>query len=253
MNGLSQPSSPPNWPRHIAIVMDGNGRWATARGLARTIGHEVGSDVATQIYQAARRMGIRYLTLYAFSVANWQRPDEEVRRLMELFANYARKQRHDLLERDIRFQVIGDLRPVPAATRLQLERTAKATRHCRSMVLSTAINYGARDDLLRAVQAMAGRVEAGELSATDIDEATLRRQMASSSLPDPDLLIRTGGEVRLSDFMLLECAYSELLFSDLMWPDFTAADLRSACVAFGKRLRRFGQIEREPEPAARDA
>ena len=234
-------------PRHIAIIMDGNGRWARAKGLPRGKGHEHGVAAAEQAYAACHERGVEHLTLYAFSYANWNRPQEEVDMLMRLCGNFCEANRVAFVERGIRLQVIGDLDELPTRTRKKVERTLADTQGGDRMTLTLALGYGCRNDLVGAVRAIAARAHAGIMLPEEIDERTIRAYMTTCSLPDPDLVIRTGGEKRLSDFLLFESAMSELFFCDMMWPDFDEATLERAITAYGRRQRRFG---RTPEQIA---
>lgn len=227
-------------PQHIAIIMDGNGRWAQARGLSRTEGHAKGADSVRETVRACRSHGVRYLTLYAFSVANWNRPAEEVNALMRLLAYFAEREKVELAERGIRLNVIGDLTELPTVARLAIEDAMAYTAHCQDMVLSLALSYGGRADLAEAARALAIKVRAGLLLPEEIDETTLQAEMSTRALPSVDLLIRTGGESRVSDFLLFESAYAELLFLPIMWPEFGEADVRHAIESFSGRERRFG-------------
>ncbi len=234
-------------PKHIAIIMDGNGRWARARGLERSAGHEQGVQAAERAYRACDERRVDHLTLYAFSYANWNRPQEEVDMLMRLCGEFCARNRDAFLARGIRLQVIGDLEELPTATRHEVERTQRATREQSRMVLTLALGYGGRNDLVGAVRAIAARAHAGLLLPEEIDESAIRGFMTTSALPDPDLVIRTGGEKRLSDFLLFESAMSELFFSNVMWPDFDEEVLDKAIAAYQRRQRRFG---RTPEQIA---
>ena len=229
-------------PEHVAIIMDGNGRWATERAQHRCFGHVEGARAATRAYQAAQQHGIRQLTLYSFSSANFGRPSQEVATIMALIAEYAERQRDDFLARGIRFEVVGDLARAPTATQEQLAATIEATAEQDAMVLSLAVAYGARDDLVRAVRALTAEARDGAIDPARIDVEDLRRHMWTSRIPDVDLLIRTGGEQRLSDFLLLESAYSELFFDAVMWPDFDSPHLERALEWFATRERRFGDV-----------
>jgi undecaprenyl diphosphate synthase len=228
-------------PEHIAIIMDGNGRWARARDLPRSAGHARGVKAAELAYRACHERRVPHLTLYAFSYANWSRPDEEVEMLMRLCGEFARDNREAFVERGIRLEVIGDLDELPTATRREIETTIEATANGRQMALTLALGYGCRNDLVGAVRAIAAHARAGLMLPEEIDEQAIRRFMTTSALPDPDLIIRTGGEKRLSDFLLFESAMSELFFCDLMWPDFEEATLDEAIAAFSRRQRRFGR------------
>jgi undecaprenyl diphosphate synthase len=234
-------------PDHIAIIMDGNGRWARARGLERNAGHEQGVSAAERAYRACQERGVPHLTLYAFSYANWLRPREEVEMLMRLCGAFASNNREEFVERGIRLCAIGDLEELPTTTRHDIEATVEATVGNSRMRLTLALGYGGRNDLVGAVRAIAARAQAGILLPEEIDEKAIRSYMTTCSLPDPDLVIRTGGEKRLSDFLLFESAMSELFFSDVMWPEFDETVLDAAITAYGRRQRRFG---RTPEQIA---
>jgi undecaprenyl diphosphate synthase len=236
------------YPLHIAIIMDGNGRWARARELPRTVGHEQGVKAAAGAYRACHERRIPYLTLYAFSYANWSRPDDEVEMLMRLCGDFCADNRADFVARRIQLKVIGDLEELPTATRQKVERTIEETRtESPSMTLTLALGYGCRNDLVGAVRAIAARAHAGLLLPEEIDENAIRRFMTTGDMPDPDLVIRTGGEKRLSDFLLFESAMSELFFCSDMWPDFTESTLDAAIASYSRRQRRFG---RTPEQTA---
>jgi undecaprenyl diphosphate synthase len=241
-------------PRHVAIIMDGNGRWAKARGLPRHHGHLEGVRAVREAVETATRCGIEYLTLYAFSCANWSRPALEVRALMRLMIQFADSEQAELRQLGIRCGVIGCLDDLPAATRTAVQRLVHATRDGDRMTLTLALSYGRRQDIVQAARSLAARAQAGELRAEEVDEAALRRAMYTHSLPDVDLLIRTGGESRLSDFLLLESAYAELVFYPLRWPDFRAQQLREALDLYANRERRFGltgdQVQAGAMPAA---
>jgi undecaprenyl diphosphate synthase len=229
-----------NLPRHVAIIMDGNGRWAKDRGLQRYEGHAQGARAVRETVETAARLGVEYLTLYAFSVANWQRPRIEVEALMRLLARFAKQERAELRSLGIRVDVIGSLEDLPSTTRHAVEDLIRYTSSGDRMTLSLALSYGARQDVLEAARALAARVHAGMLLPEEIDESALRAQMSTSRLPDVDLLIRTGGEARVSDFLLIEAAYAELLFSPVMWPDFRPEHLLHAIDVYRGKERRFG-------------
>lgn len=239
-----------NFPSHVAIIMDGNGRWARGRGLPRSAGHGHGVEAAVRAFRACHERGIAHLTLYAFSYSNWNRPKDEIDMLMQLCGEFSEKHRQELVERGIRLQVIGDLDELPTATRHKVEATLEATADCTRMMLSLALGYGSRNDLVAAVRAIAAHAQAGILLPEEIDENAIRRFLTTRDTPDPDLVIRTGGEKRLSDFLLFESAMSELFFSDAMWPDFDERVLDEAMAAFARRQRRFG---RTPEQLAEGA
>jgi undecaprenyl diphosphate synthase len=237
----------PNVPRHVAIIMDGNGRWAEQRGLVRSEGHAEGSKAVRTTVRACREAGVRNLTLYAFSLANWSRPKGEVDALMRLLIRFAEREAAELRERCIAVNVIGDLEELPTATRRAVEALIEFTGELPpgtaepAMTLSLALSYGGRRDVVDAVRALAARARAGLVLPEEIDERWLQSHMSTRDLPDVDLLIRTGGEQRISDFLLLESAYAELFFTDVLWPDFSERDLARAFEAFGRRERRFGR------------
>ena len=230
----------PRVPSHVAIIMDGNGRWAQARGQIRTDGHTKGADAVREVVRTARREGVRYLTLYAFSVANWSRPAFEVRVLMQLLAQFANSEKAELREQGIRLAVVGELHRLSQTAQDALHEAMEFTKDGTSMVLSLALSYGGRHDLANAARSLAERVKEGSLSPADITEDLLRQELTTRSLPDVDLLIRTGGESRISDFLLYESAYAELAFMPVMWPDFTEQHLLEAFATFASRERRFG-------------
>jgi undecaprenyl diphosphate synthase len=231
----------PNLPRHIAIILDGNGRWAAARGLPRTKGHEHGLKAVRVAIRSCRERCIPYLTLYAFSVANWSRPKEEVDALMRTCMEFAESEREECIRRGIAVQVIGDLDDLPTPTRRATEHMVEATRGGQAMTLALALSYGGRRDMVNAMRALAARARAGLVIPEEINEASLRNFLTTSELPDPDLVIRTGGEKRLSDFLLFESAYAELFFTDALWPDFSEETLDQAIAVYGRRQRRYGR------------
>jgi len=227
-------------PRHVAIIMDGNGRWARARGLDRIEGHAQGARAVRHAVETAARIGIEYLTLYAFSVNNWARPSEEVQALMALMVDFARSEQSELRQNGIRVEVIGQIDRLPSGTQAAVDALVRSTAQGDRMILTLALSYGSRQDVVDAVRSIAERVRTGELDPSKIDAAALRQSMTTHRLPDVDLLIRTGGESRVSDFLLLEAAYAELLFLPIMWPDFTPDALRDAVESYVSRERRFG-------------
>lgn len=228
--------------------MDGNGRWAKARGKQRIAGHSEGAKSVRHAVETASRIGIQYLTLYAFSANNWARPTLEVEALMALLVDFARKERAELRQNSIRVRVIGDTTRLPPRTRNALDDLIRATADGTRMTLTLALSYGGRQDVTQATKAIAEMVKAGTLDPKDIDEAMLRRAMTTSELPDVDLLIRTGGESRTSDFLLLEAAYAELLFLPIMWPDFRPDTLHAAVDHYMGRERRFGLTSEQLGP-----
>ncbi|MFW5883411.1 MAG: isoprenyl transferase [Verrucomicrobiota bacterium] len=228
-------------PAHVAIIMDGNGRWAQQRNLPRIEGHRRGVDNARAILEAGRELGICVMTLFAFSVENWKRPKAEVDMLMRLLQRFLTEQRDYLHDSGARLRVIGQMAELPASVRRELERAIDATRDHTERTVVLALNYGARSEMVAAMQAIAKGVAAGEITPEQLDWPTLARHLYTADLPDPDLVIRTSGESRLSNFLLLQSAYSELFFSPVYWPDFSAEHLREAIDTYRARERRFGQ------------
>jgi undecaprenyl diphosphate synthase len=228
-------------PRHVAIIMDGNRRWAKARNLPAIEGHRRGVRALQRTVAAATRAGIDVLTVYAFSEENWERPDAEVSGLMELARTFARREAAALLRANVRVRVIGRRARLPAAVRAALEELERSTAASTGMLLNLAINYGARTELCDAVRAIAFEVAAGRLEPSAIDEAAISGRLDTAGLPDPDLLIRTGGELRLSNFLLYQCAYTELWATPMPWPEFDGVAFDSAVASFGARQRRFGR------------
>jgi undecaprenyl diphosphate synthase len=229
-------------PEHVAIIMDGNGRWAAARGGPRSDGHREGAEAVRRVVRAARELGVRYLTLYAFSAQNWQRPAAEVADLMQLLLRFVLQERAELNARGIRLTTIGDETRLPAYVRGPIAALAEATRANRGMTLCLALSYGGRESIVRAVKRLARAAVEGRLPPAAIGEADVARALDTGGLPPPDLVIRTSGEQRLSNFLLWECAYAELYFTDVTWPDFGREDLLVALEAFSRRQRRFGRV-----------
>ena len=237
------PDAPQNLPVHVAIIMDGNGRWARARGLSRTRGHQEGAESARAIAEACVELGIPYLTLYAFSTENWDRPAAEVRFLMTELRRFLIDRRQELLENGIRLRAIGRTEQLPPAVRQALAATEKATRDCENLTLLLALSYGGRCEIADACRAIAQRVQAGELRPEDIDEHDVARYLYTVGIPDPDLLIRTGGEMRLSNFLLWQVSYAEIYVTDVLWPDFRKEQFQEALRDFAARERRFGGVD----------
>jgi len=227
-------------PRHLAIIMDGNGRWAEQRGLPRIIGHHRGVEVVKTVVRECRSLGLGYLTLYAFSSENWGRPVDEVNALMGLLCRYLESELEEMLERGLRLQVIGEIGRLPCEARNILEQAMARTSANDGMVLTLALSYGSRDEMVRAVRSLAAEVAAGRCLPDAIDEKMLASYLDTRSLPDPDLLIRTSGEMRISNFLLWQLAYTELYFTEVLWPDFDAAELHRALDEYAGRQRRFG-------------
>jgi undecaprenyl diphosphate synthase len=238
------------FPEHIAIIMDGNGRWAEERGLRRVFGHREGIDSVREITTECARMGVRSLTLYAFSVENWKRPKLEVRYLMRLLRHFLVGERPTLMQNCVRLRCIGRLADLPAEVLRALEETERMTRANSGMVLRLALSYGARSELADGVRALAAAVQRGELAPAAIDEETLRRFLYDPETPDPDLLIRTAGELRLSNFLLWQASYSELYVSEVCWPEFRRPQLLEALRDYARRVRKFGGLiaDRAPVP-----
>lgn len=229
-------------PEHIAIIMDGNGRWAQEKGLPRIAGHQQGVKTVRAIVEECSALGIGYLTLYAFSSENWQRPDVEVDSLMALLGQYLKSELSLMEEQQIRFRVIGDLEKLPQHIKVSLQQAVTGTADHAGLTLTLALSYGSRDEMLRAVTAMATDVNRGALNSEAITEQVFSGYLDTAGTPDPDLLIRTSGEMRISNFLLWQLAYTELYFCPCFWPDFDAKQLRLALDDYAKRCRRFGAI-----------
>ena len=229
-------------PVHVAIIMDGNGRWAKKRGLPRTMGHAQGARVVEQILEDADHMGIRYLTVYAFSTENWSRPDSEVKALMDLLRTYMKTSLAKCAKNNVRIRVIGDKSRLDADLQDAIAVLEEETKSNTGIGFQIAINYGSRDEMRRAMTSIAKKAAAGELDPSLIDEAMISSELDTAGIPDPDLLIRTCGEQRISNFLLWQIAYSEMYFSDLAWPDFNKAELEKAVNAYMHRERRYGGL-----------
>jgi undecaprenyl diphosphate synthase len=229
-------------PRHIAIIMDGNGRWAHERGLARTEGHRAGTESVRAVVEACLEVGVAYLTLYAFSTENWSRPRGEVRFLMSELRRFLRRERSRMVEQGVRLKPIGRIGELPAGVQRELARAVEATRDCGKLTVCLALNYGGRTELVDACRAIGREVASGSLAPEAIEEETICSHLYTAGLPDPDLLIRTSGEHRLSNFLLWQVSYSELYVSRVYWPDFRREHLRRAVAAYGQRERRYGGV-----------
>jgi len=234
-----------NLPRHIAIIMDGNGRWARQRNLPRIAGHREGVRSVRDIVETCGQLDIEILTLYTFSIENWKRPQEEVTALMRLMVRTVRRELNDLLKNNVRLITIGKLEDLPELTRRSMEEAIEKTQHCTGLVLNLALSYGGRREILEAVQKVIQKVQTGELAITDIDEEVFSQHLYTANLPDPDLLIRTSGEIRVSNFLLWQVAYTEIYVTDVLWPDFRRRDLYEAIEAYQKRERRFGLVSEQ--------
>ena len=234
------PPGPEKVPQHVAIIMDGNGRWAKQRGLPRLEGHRRGAENVRAVTDAARDLGIRYITLYAFSVENWKRPADEVSGLMGLLDFFLKRELNNFIRDKVRLHTIGRTDALPAGVQRELERVREATKHFTDWNLVLALNYGSRTEVADAAKAYATAVQEGREKLTDASWERFSRYLYSADLPDPDLLIRTSGEQRVSNFMLMQCAYVEMVFTPVLWPDFGKADLAAALKEFYGRERRFG-------------
>ena len=230
-------------PSHIAIIMDGNGRWAKQRGQIRTFGHQAGAETVHVIAEEAARLGVKYLTLYTFSTENWNRPVDEVAALMSLLMDSIEEE--TFMKNNISFRIIGDTAKLPENVLELLNRCIERTSVNTGMCLTLALSYSSRWEITEAVRQIASRVSAGDLKADEITDQTVDGFLATHYMPDPDLLIRTGGEVRLSNFLLWQCAYSELYFCDTFWPDFKAEELCKAICDYQRRERRFGKTSEQ--------
>lgn len=248
VNPLADPTrhlagvDPARIPRHVAIIMDGNGRWARERGFAREFGHRNGAVAVRRTIEEAGRLGIECLTLYSFSAENWKRPAREIDELMRLYLTYMDGERDRLVRQNVRFRQIGRLEDLPREAQEALSRTLEATADCTGPMLCLAVNYGARDEITQAVRRIAERVRAGELDAERIDQETIASHLFTAEIPDPDLLVRTAGEMRISNFLLWQISYAELYVTDTYWPDFDEGSLRDAVRTYASRERRFGGL-----------
>lgn len=229
-------------PRHIAIIMDGNGRWAKKRGLPRSIGHTYGAKVFKTIARHCGEIGVKYLTVYAFSTENWKRPAEEVGALMGLFKDYLHELLTDFLDDNIVLRILGEVSAFPEELKALIERCEQETSANTGLTLNIAMNYGGRLEILRAVRTLCEEVKAGTINLTDVEEAFIADRLYTRGMPDPDLIIRPSGETRTSNFLLWQSAYSEYVFMDVLWPDFTPRDLDAAIAEYNKRNRRFGGL-----------
>ncbi|MDM7926385.1 MAG: isoprenyl transferase [bacterium] len=232
-------------PRHIAIIMDGNGRWAKKRGLPRVMGHHEGIRSVRAVVEACGELGIEVLTLYTFSTENWRRPADEVSALMKLLLKTIQKEIADLVKNNVRLTVIGDFGRLPEGAAQGMEKAIEATRSNTGLNLNLALNYGGREELVRAVRSIAVRVREGLLDPETITGGTVQDHLYTAGMPDPDLLIRTSGELRISNFLLWQLAYTEIYVTDVLWPDFRKADLLEAIESYRNRERRFGKVSEQ--------
>ena len=230
-------------PQHIAIILDGNGRWAKAKGMPRNYGHAQGSKNVERICEEAWRMGIKYLTVYAFSTENWSRPKSEVDALMGLLRNYMKTCLKTAAKNDMKVRVIGDMHPLDEDIKARIQELEEATVNNGGLNFTIALNYGSRDEITRAARKLAADCAAGKITAGEIDESVFESYLDTHDIPDPDLMIRTSGEQRLSNYLLWQLAYSEFYFTDVPWPDFTKEELVKAIEEYNHRHRRFGGVE----------
>lgn len=242
---LKQQIDKARMPRHIAIIMDGNGRWAKKQGLARVFGHKRGVETVHNITVAATELGIEYLTLYTFSTENWNRPKEEIDALMNLLVDTIVKETPTLMENNVRLLTIGDLNRLPEAARRKFMGCVEQTAGNTGLSMVIALSYSARWEIINAMQTAVRRAQAGELRAEDVNEQLVSSLMTTAEMPDPDLLIRTSGELRISNFLLWQLAYSELYFTECLWPDFTPEELYKAILDYQNRERRFGKTSEQ--------
>ncbi|MEM0993824.1 MAG: isoprenyl transferase [Bacteroidota bacterium] len=245
MTGLREQIDLTRLPRHIAIIMDGNGRWAKQKGRPRVFGHRSAVQAVRETTEAAAELGVEYLTLYAFSTENWKRPMTEVNALMTLLVETIRGEIATLNKNNIRLQAIGDIQKLPGASYKALMKGIEGTKNNTRMTLNLALNYSAKWEIMKAVKQIASEVQKGALNTEDIDESLFSSHLSTSGIPDPEFLIRTSGEARISNFLLWQIAYSELYFTNLFWPDFRKNNLYEAILDFQNRERRFGKISEQ--------
>ncbi|SEI41759.1 undecaprenyl diphosphate synthase [Lachnospiraceae bacterium A10] len=229
-------------PKHVAIILDGNGRWAKKKGMPRSYGHTVGAKNVETICEAADDLGVKYLTLYAFSTENWNRPDDEVNALMKILANYLKTCKALCKKHGMRIRILGDITRLEPGMQKVIRELEEETKEYPGLNLQIALNYGSRDEIVRAARAWGERVATGECKAEELTEEVFNSYLDSKDIPDPDLMIRTGGEERLSNFLLWQVAYSEFIFVDVPWPDFKKSDLAECIEEFENRNRRFGKV-----------
>jgi undecaprenyl diphosphate synthase len=236
------PTSSASTPQHLAIIMDGNGRWARQRGLGRSEGHRAGADAVVRTIENCQKYKIKYLTLYAFSTENWKRPASEIAALMQLLGEFIDKQSPMLDKYRIRLKIIGEMERLPAATRQKLQEAIARSAHYDAGVLTVALSYGSRNEITGAVKALAQKVLDGQLKVADISEKTIHEHLQTADLPDPDLIIRSAGEQRLSNFLLWQASYAEFYSTPVFWPDFGDNEFAAAMAEYSRRQRRFGEV-----------
>jgi undecaprenyl diphosphate synthase len=229
-------------PKHIAIVMDGNGRWAQSRGLPRLSGHNAGMQSLKKIVKAASQIGVKYLTVYAFSTENWKRPPDEVNGIFKILILYIEKELKELHTNNVKVNIIGDFNKLPKEAVDKLVTSLETTKENSGLIFNIALNYGSRDEIMVAVKKLAKLVESDQLNPDEISEEQFENMLYTKDIPDPELIIRTSGEMRLSNFLLWQSAYSELYFTNILWPDFNKSDFESAIIEFQSRKRRYGGI-----------
>lgn len=239
---LPKDLTPSRMPSHVAVIMDGNGRWAKSRGLPRIMGHRKGVDTLKKLLRCCRDWGVQALTAYAFSTENWGRPTREVEFLMTLFERVLRQELKEMMAEGVRIQFVGNLAALPETLQKEIDRAVKETAGNQGIRFSVATNYGGRQEILQACRAIAHQVKQGHLDPEDIDESLFSRHLYTADISDPDLLIRTSGEMRISNFLLWQLAYSEFYITDTLWPDFDTDEFYLAMKAFQKRDRRFGKV-----------
>lgn len=232
-------------PTHLAIIMDGNGRWAKQKGFLRTLGHENGAKTVKKTIESCTKMGIKYLTLYAFSTENWNRPKVEVQTLMRILVKALKKELKTLMKHNIRLNAIGSLNHLPESVRKELTEVLEKTKENSQMTLSLALSYGSREELISATKQLCDKVKNNIISIEDIDESVINNHLYTRNLPDVDLVIRTSGEQRISNFLLWQIAYAEFYFTDILWPDFSEQDLIEALLNYQSRERRFGKTSEQ--------
>lgn len=232
-------------PQHIAIIMDGNGRWAEQQGMDRILGHQYGIKAVREVTEACAQLGVRYLTLYVFSTENWNRPSAEIEAIMALLVQTIHQETETLNQNNVRLRSIGDLNRLPQAVRAQFEECMALTAHNTGLNLVLALSYSSRWEITQAVQQLGAQIEKGELKAADIDENCISHALNTKDIPDPDLLIRTSGELRISNFLLWQLAYTELYFTSVWWPNFDKAELYKAILNYQQRERRFGKTSQQ--------
>lgn len=231
-----------NMPQHVAIIMDGNGRWAKQRNMPRTMGHKAGVETIRRIVKEADRLGIKYITLYAFSTENWKRPKDEVNALMKLLVQYLKSEVTELHKNEVVLRVLGDITALQEECKKEIEESIELTKNNTGLVLNVAFNYGGRDEIIRAVKNIVSDVESGKVNKENINQDLFSQYLYTKDSPDPDLIIRPSGEQRISNFLLWQCAYSEFWYSNVNWPDFSENDLQQAIYDYQNRDRRYGGV-----------